>query len=567
MVRVTIGRRIFGTLGLVTLLAGGIAIYLAVVLTGLKADVADIEHRAADSVRTERLLGRLHAVVGQQQAVLAAAGGRSVAVLTTALGNQLSVIERELDVLESAQMAGRSEATRRLHGATLEIVAKTRAFAGERRDLILQLEKSPEATRQRLMMDATLRQAQSDLIEAYRVLSTDLQTQLGAEAEHLRQTSVWMTAALAAATLVWFAFLFAVALPFINNSIVRPLRRIGQYMTELSQGQTSMAIRPSKRSDEIGDMWRALIGLKATVHRNQMMLAELRHRDDREQMLERDAAIKTEAEAFSQRVSETTVRLSSLVSEISARGHRMSEAAIAAADSGHLMLQITSQTVADVESISVASEQLYGSTREIADQTHQSATAVGETAMRARQTSESLKALTEAAQRVGSVIKFIEHVAAQTNLLALNATIEAARAGESGRGFAVVAQEVKTLAGKTASATSEIGGQILAMQSATTTCVTAVEAILSRIAEIEAVSAAVSASIDQQSVASQEVAHNVRSAADGTRTIADAARTAAETTAISSDNAEAVTSIATQLADEAEAIRRQIEQFTTLLAA
>jgi methyl-accepting chemotaxis protein len=566
-VRITISRRIFGTLGLVTLLAGGIAIYLAIVLAGLKADVADIEQGAADSVRAERLLGRLHAVVGQQQAVLAAAGGRSVAVLTTALGNQLTVIERDLDSFEASRSSGASDAKQRQQAAIAEIVARTRSFVSERRDLIVQLEKSPEATRQRLMMDATFRQAQTDLIEAYRTLSGDLQTQLSTAADGLRQTSVWMTAALAAATLVWFAFLFAVALPFIHNSIVRPLRRIGIYMTELAEGRTDMEIRPSRRGDEVGDMWRALIGLKATVHRNQMMLAELRHRDDLEVTLQRDAAIKQEAESFSQRVSETTVRLSSLVSEISGRGQRMSEAAIAAADSGHVMLQITSQTVADVESISVATEQLSGSTREIADQTQQSTIAVRETANRANQTSESLKALTEAAERVGSVIKFIETVAAQTNLLALNATIEAARAGESGRGFAVVAQEVKSLAGKTATATSEIGSQIRAMQSATTTCVTAVEAILSRIAEIEAVSAAVSAAIEEQSSASEDVAQNVRSAADGTRTIANAARTAAETTAISSENAEAVTSIATQLADEAEAIRQQIEQFTALLAA
>jgi len=180
----------------------------------------------------------------------------------------------------------------------------------------------------------------------------------------------------------------------------------------------------------------------------------------------------------------------------------------------------TEQMTGSVNTVATAIEEMSVSLNEVSKNSGQAATVAGKAAKSATNTAETVNKLGRSAQEIGKVVDMIKGIAAQTNLLALNATIEAASAGEAGKGFAVVANEVKELAKQTAGATEEIRAQVEDMQGNTQQAIKAIDEIVQVIGEINAISANIAASVEEQTATTNEISKNVGYAARGAQDVA-----------------------------------------------
>ena len=363
-----------------------------------------------------------------------------------------------------------------------------------------------------------------------------------------------------AVLMAFSSFLAAGALWIVFNRIVRSIGQMTGVMSEIADGNTSVAVPCVSRRDEMGAMARALLIFKENAQRVVSMQAE-RGALERAARAEKTAAMNRLADDFEAKIGEIVETVSSASTELEASARTLTATADRSQRTdrhrgGRLGTGLGQCAVGCLRhrGVDILRDRDQPPGAGIARM-------AGAAVDQAHITNDRVGELSKAAGRIGDVVELINTIAGQTNLLALNATIEAARAGEAGRGFAVVASEVKALAEQTAKATGEISQQISGIQSATQELVNAIREISSTIEKLSEISSTIAAAVEQQGAATHEISRNVQQASQGTHqvscNITDVQRGAGETGSASSQ----VLSAAQMLSSDSNRLKLEVSRF------
>jgi methyl-accepting chemotaxis protein len=266
------------------------------------------------------------------------------------------------------------------------------------------------------------------------------------------------------------------------------------------------------------------------------------------------SSFRARAETTLQMVMQSSGAMNSVAQTLLKMSARTSENAQAALDSSH-------EASAGTDSAASAARELSASITEINRQLNHTVEAVSAAVTRAAKSDSEIAALSDAAQKIGNVVKLIQHIAGQIKLLALNATIEAARAGAAGNGFSVVAAEVKSLSVQSAAAAEDIARQIGTVQLSTHNAIDSIRAITKQVQDINVFSSEAAASVEQQGRATREISECVVGASGSAKTVLEVLTQVSNDATATSDSARSVLQASDAVEVAALSLREEIGVF------
>jgi methyl-accepting chemotaxis protein len=254
-------------------------------------------------------------------------------------------------------------------------------------------------------------------------------------------------------------------------------------MDRMAGGDINIAIPAIELRDELGEIARALAGIKTSIGERARREAEagmaaqkavtgalgqalgaLKSGDLTHRVTQ---PFPSEYEGLRSDFNAAIAALAGQIGEVASASGSVGTGAVQIASASEDLARRTERQAAALEETAATVNQLKTS---VAVTRTATATATGTAQDTRKEAADSgalmqdavraMGGIAQSSEKMRSIIQIIDGISFQTNLLALNAGVEAARAGEAGRGFAVVANEVRSLAERAAEAAREISGLI-----------------------------------------------------------------------------------------------------------
>ena len=357
----------------------------------------------------------------------------------------------------------------------------------------------------------------SDSIDALIQLQVE-----GAKQEYERVEKLTKIIRVAAIAIIAIGLVLSVILGLIiTRSVSCGVRELAKTAAKLANSELSARVNWDSK-DELGDVGRAF---------NQMAIEFSSLISQVRQSADQVANAATKQATTAERVSEISDK----------QTQQASIAASSIEDLNSEVKVIAHKTVDVVSSANEASKMANDGQKIV----NKAVLGIQQVAVTVRESAQLMSALGKRSVQIGQIINVIKDIAEQTNLLALNAAIEAARAGEQGRGFAVVADEVRKLAERTSTATSEISEMINAIQSETGSAVSAMEKGSTEVNDGVALA-------NQAGESLQNINNSVKRVVEMLEQIADSTRSQSETTNEITQRVEDISEIAKENASSVD---------------
>ncbi|BAN47302.1 methyl-accepting chemotaxis protein [Metapseudomonas resinovorans] len=309
-----------------------------------------------------------------------------------------------------------------------QLPARSGAILGETLKALERFQESLQRFRQSIASMAAANRVMTERAEGVQGLSEQLQASLLERRN--RETTRVRLQLLGIAGVTLLVALFAAW--SITRQIVRPLRETLVQARRIAEGDLC-GVAPAARGDELGQLQQAVQGMQGSLREligrigggvGEINGAALALSSVTEQT--RIGVEEQKSETI--QVATAMQEMAYTVQEVASNAGQAASAAQLACDEAGKGNKVVQAAIQQIEHLAAGVEA----------------------------SAQVMARLHEDSAQIGYVLDVIRSVAEQTNLLALNAAIEAARAGEAGRGFAVVADEVRGLAQRVQSSTTQI---------------------------------------------------------------------------------------------------------------